>query len=322
MVATAMSRRRKTPNRKRPEFLPEDVDTKNEGRNPQVRPAGSSSIFGTIGSDAAVSSLEWAAPDLNNTLFAHYAGEPSPFMFRITYGQVAGTREFPWQIAMTISGKFHCGASLLSNTHVLTAAHCVVSYQSNPSIIDLNIGDWDLSTTNDGQSVKAKASRVNVHPSYSRSTLQNDIAVLKLAQRVEYNDRIKPICLPGSDMNIEGEEAIVMGWGRNEASQLQSQLHHLRAKVVSNVLCDQRWNNNGAARGFIVNSMMCMDSTNGDSCNGDSGGPSIYESPPGSGSYVQVGIVSFGSGSCTDANLPGVYTRVSYYRDWIQEQMV
>lgn len=54
---------------------------------------------------------------------------------------------------------------------------------------------------------------------------------------------------------------------------------------------------------------------------GDSGGPSIVESPAGSGKWLQVGVVSFGSGTCTEATLPGVYTRVSYYRDWIRQQM-
>ncbi|XP_069939007.1 mite allergen Der f 3-like [Cherax quadricarinatus] len=117
-------------------------------------------------------------------------------------------------------------------------------------------------------------------------------------------------------------QAVVSGWGRNEDGKLQSQLHHLHANIVSNKVCDERWNAKGSPTGFIVSSMMCMDSTNGDSCNGDSGGPSIMEEPAGSGIYVQVGLVSFGSGSCTDEKLPGVYTRVGHYVDWIKAQMV
>ena len=166
---------------------------------------------------------------------------------------------------------------------------------------------------------------------------------------------------------MAGQECTISGWGRNEDKLLQPQLQVLEAKVVSNVLCDERWNTQGAPKGFIVDSMKCMDATSGDSCNvslitlfdlqkpekhlpvailvssifclvrtplctplplhhitlqGDSGGPSVMEHPPSSGRYVLVGIVSFGSGSCVDPKLPGVYTRVSHFRQWISDNMV
>ncbi|XP_063594220.1 serine protease 43-like isoform X2 [Penaeus indicus] len=305
-------RRRKNPDRRRPWRRPGSTDVKTDRRG---------QVAGTRPSNI-ISSDRWDVPRLNDTLFAHYAGEVSPFSHRITYGQVSGLREFPWQVAMQVNGKFHCGGSVIGEYWVLTAAHCVKSYENTPQAIKLFIGDWDLGTTNDGPSLTASVARVNVHPQYSKPALQNDIAVLRLSQRLQYNERIRPICLPTSDIRIEDEIATVSGWGRNEDFQLQKQLHHLLARVVSNSLCDEKWNRNGAARGIIVSSMMCMDATNGDSCNGDSGGPSIVESPAGSGKWLQVGVVSFGSGSCTEASLPGVYTRVSYYRDWIRQQMV
>lgn len=70
-----------------------------------------------------------------------------------------------------------------------------------------------------------------------------------------------------TDMELAGKETTISGWGRNEDKKLQPQLHVLEAKVESNVLCDERWNKQGAPKGFIVDSMKCMDSTTGDSCN-------------------------------------------------------
>uniref|UniRef100_A0A0P4VWR9 limulus clotting factor C n=1 Tax=Scylla olivacea TaxID=85551 RepID=A0A0P4VWR9_SCYOL len=270
----------------------------------------------------AINSTDWAVPNLNNTLFYDYMGLRAPIPTRITYGRLAGIREIPWQVGMVVNGKFHCGAVLIGEQSILTAAHCVIQYKSTPEKLELTLGDWDLNTENDGKSLKVKAQRIIVHPSYSRANLQNDIAMIKLASKVTYTERIKPICLPTTDLELAGLETTISGWGRNEDKLLQPQLKILEAKVLSNVLCDEQWNKQGAPKGFIVDTMKCMDTTSGDSCNGDSGGPSVLEHPPSSGRYVLVGIVSFGSGSCVDPKLPGVYTRVPSYRQWIADNMV
>lgn len=55
-----------------------------------------------------------------------------------------------------------------------------------------------------------------------------------------------------------------------------------------------------------------------DSCSGDSGGPlqaAAYIN--GDTRYVQQGVVSFGPKFCGLEGFPGVYTKVSYYMDWI-----
>jgi len=44
---------------------------------------------------------------------------------RITGGSAAVRGQFPWQVAVIIDYSFFCGGSLISNTAVLTAAHCV-----------------------------------------------------------------------------------------------------------------------------------------------------------------------------------------------------
>lgn len=94
-------------------------------------------------------------------------------------------------------------------------------------------------------------------------------------------------------------------------------LNSVQVQVVSDEDC-----NTAYATDFNSNpvypSMMCAGGENGgvDACTGDSGGPLFTED--GEGGFVQHGIVSWGRG-CGLAAYPGVYTQVSYFLDWINE---
>lgn len=51
---------------------------------------------------------------------------------------------------------------------------------------------------------------------------------------------------------------------------------------------------------------------------GDSGGPMVIQEEQ---SWVLAGVISWGIG-CAEANQPGVYTRISEFRDWIDKIIV
>jgi secreted trypsin-like serine protease len=75
-----------------------------------------------------------------------------------------------------------------------------------------------------------------------------------------------------------------------------------------------------AAGGEIADAEICAmrSGTRKDSCQGDSGGPLVVP-VDGGGGFVQVCVVSWGRG-CGGA-LPGVYSRVAAFSDWIEETM-
>uniref|UniRef100_A0A7N8Y7F0 Peptidase S1 domain-containing protein n=1 Tax=Mastacembelus armatus TaxID=205130 RepID=A0A7N8Y7F0_9TELE len=89
-------------------------------------------------------------------------------------------------------------------------------------------------------------------------------------------------------------------------------LQEVSIPIVSNTRCN-------AAYGSITSNMMCAGLTQGgkDSCQGDSGGPLVSKNNT---VWVQAGVVSFGYG-CAKPNYPGVYTRVSQYENWINNQI-
>jgi trypsin len=87
----------------------------------------------------------------------------------------------------------------------------------------------------------------------------------------------------------------------------------LRATVpyIDNATCNEPISYNGE----ILAGMMCAGHRDGgiDACQGDSGGPLVWRSQDGP---ILVGVVSFGDG-CARRLKYGVYSRLSYYRDWI-----
>ena len=56
-----------------------------------------------------------------------------------------------------------------------------------------------------------------------------------------------------------------------------------------------------------------------DSCSGDSGGPLMVQADAESKMYL-IGVVSFGTSKCGQG-LPGVYTNIQYYVQWIKDHL-
>lgn len=236
---------------------------------------------------------------------------------RIVGGQNAAHGEWPWQVSLAFMTSGHaCGASILSQRWLLSAAHCFDTH--NP--IYRVASNWQtysgMQTQFKFDGVQQRAvKRIITHPDYNQMTFDYDIALLELSEPLEFTNTIQPICLPAaSHVFPAGMSCWITGWGAlREGGQVAHILQKASVKIINDTVC------NVVTEGQVTSRMLCSGFLMGgiDACQGDSGGPlACFEE---SGKWFQAGIVSWGEG-CARRNKPGVYTRVTKLRGWIKQE--
>ncbi|XP_068231254.1 transmembrane protease serine 9-like [Palaemon carinicauda] len=233
---------------------------------------------------------------------------------RIVGGEPTTVHEYPWQVALTTSSRPFCGGSIISNQWILTAAHCVIG--KRPADFTVIIGEHNWNTaTETSATERRQLSNIIVHPRYSSTTLDNDIALLKLSTPINFptSNKIAPVCLPDPGNAYADINAIITGWGTTSSGGRQPyELYEVTVPTMTNTKCEQLY------VGDITGNMICagLDKGGKDSCQGDSGGPMVTTGNVAQTFMVQIGVVSWGYG-CAVAGKPGVYARVNNYLSWI-----
>ena len=79
-----------------------------------------------------------------------------------------------------------------------------------PEELTVRLGEYDFKQVNEARRDFATETII-MHESYDRITYNNDIALIKLKEKATFNDDIWPICLPPSNVILEGQSAYVTG---------------------------------------------------------------------------------------------------------------
>ena len=133
---------------------------------------------------------------------------------------------------MSASGKTpFCGGTLISDRHVLTAAHCTAGQSAgNIAVI---LGEH---RTNDDSFDRRSLSAITDDPLYNSQTMRNDFSILSLASPVNFTATVRPACLPSNtDASYTGQTATVTGWGTTSwQGSLSPVLMEVEVKVTTN----------------------------------------------------------------------------------------
>ncbi|MEQ2293228.1 hypothetical protein AMECASPLE_031154 [Ameca splendens] len=234
------------------------------------------------------------------------------FAPRVVNGQICPKGHCPWQAVLYEHNKFSCGAIILSDVWILTAAHCV--WQKPSAIFHIYVGKHDLKSVEKTQQWR-RVLNITIHSDYNHLTYDSDLALLKLYYPLKLSRYVVPICLPAQNSTFAWtlstvRHATVSGWGRLvEAGPTARFLQRLVLPRVPLQECRLHTQLN------ITKNMFCAGHKKGgqDACEGDSGGPLVVRYKK---TWFLTGVVSWGKG-CAKENMYGVYAKVSNFLDWI-----
>lgn len=148
--------------------------------------------------------------------------------------------------------------------------------------------------------------------------IDNDIALICVNERIPFNNKLKPICLPNNNVTepVNGDVLIVSGWGKTMAPAESVAKRAVAVPLVTDPLECPYKSPSRMCAGVLTNNINSAKT----SCGGDSGGPLMKQWQR--EKMVIIGIVSFVPGiACVNEFYGTHYTRVRYFLHWIEANL-
>ncbi|KAK9869225.1 hypothetical protein WA026_002977 [Henosepilachna vigintioctopunctata] len=237
--------------------------------------------------------------------------------------------EFPWTASLIYKlpnqvSDYGCSGTLISKRYVLTAAHCLEGKSVDRlwKLVAVRLGKY-----NKNSHVDIPIEERMLHELYNPfdRNQAHDIALLRLNQDVNFDNYIRPVCLPlhntEKTKTYIGEDLMMPSRKKTQENNYSiATSMKIKVQVISNYECKKMYHRAGVN---ISEKQLCAGGEkNKNSCYGDSGGSLVSISVNKYSRFYTAGIVSFGSEYCGKKGWSTVYTRVSEYLGWILIHMM
>uniref|UniRef100_A0AC34RHN8 Peptidase S1 domain-containing protein n=1 Tax=Panagrolaimus sp. JU765 TaxID=591449 RepID=A0AC34RHN8_9BILA len=239
---------------------------------------------------------------------------------RILGGDESVRGRWPWMAYL------RCSGTIIGDRWIMTAAHCIEVVYSHVGVgnINFNLVDYNVE-------------EIFVHPNFNElESYLDDIALLKLRDKIKFNESILPICLWQNDGLNKDEFFVVAGWG-DTFDYLRSSTETTDPTEIDKLIVESQTTilneriltvtNDGQCLELINESdgildfehFICHHGVNSGLLPGDSGGPLMALR---NNTWIQVGVASWAifkprPNNRLDLTEFLVYIRVKSYCNWI-----
>lgn len=263
---------------------------------------------------------------------------------------MASPGQFPWQVLLLVEDatrvpkdRWFGSGALISDLWVLTAAHVLRLQRRDASVVpvapehvQVYMGLHHIQSKH--LALNRSIEKLVLHPYFDPRNYNNDIALVKMSQRVPMNALVLPVCLPPHDQSrselLPNMLGLVAGWGisnlntsidsmvTSDTGVVTDMLQYVKLPVVAMEECQSSYASR-SGKYNITDNMFCAGFFEGgrDTCLGDSGGAFVMVDPD-TGRWVAQGVVSWGGPEeCGSQRVYGVYTKLSNYVEWLQSHL-
>ncbi|CAG4926738.1 unnamed protein product [Colias eurytheme] len=219
---------------------------------------------------------------------------------------------YPYQASLqriTAPAFYFCSGTIISTEWILTAAFCFDSSRSSSKEIAVGVGSINLS-----RATLYPVEKIIIHENFNETSLDNNIALVKLASELILNSNVAPIDLASMD-TPPGTNCTLTGWGSYSSNPRNRD--DLQVAYLDTISLDQCRKEKGGYTYFSITERQLCGERNEQRgvCQVEAGGPLAANDEV-------VGIISCALLDRFRGNIhPYIFTNVYAYLDWISDNM-